>query len=235
VVTDEFRPVGGVSLGMTTFVCIHGAGGRGSYWDLVAAELAPRGHEVVAMDLPCDEEVGLAAQVDAVLDAIGGRRGDIVLVAQSLGGFIAPLVATRIPVDEIVLLAAMVPRPGETGGEWWAATGHAEAVAAQGLPDESPETLFTHDVPLDVLEAAGPPRDQTGTILEEPWPLAAWPDVPTRFLLCRDDRFFPAAWLRDVVVDRLGIEPVEIPGGHCAFLSQPRAVADALVRQPTRR
>lgn len=221
--------------GMTTFVCIHGAGGRGSYWDLVAAELAPRGHEVVAMDLPCEDEVGLDAYVDAVLDAIGDRRGDLVLVAQSLGGFIAPLVATRVPVDEIVLVAAMVPRPGETGGEWWAATGHAEAVAAQGLPDESPETLFTHDVPPDVLEAAGPPRDQAGAMLEEPWPLAAWPDVPTRFLACRDDRFFPSGWLRGIVRDRLGIETTEIPGGHCAFLSQPRALADALVPQPAGR
>lgn len=221
--------------GMTTFVCIHGAGGRGSYWDLVAAELAPRGHEVVAMDLPCEDEVGLDAYVDAVLDAIGDRRGDLVLVAQSLGGFIAPLVATRVPVDEIVLVAAMVPRPGETGGEWWAATGHAEAVAAQGLPDESPETLFTHDVPPDVLEAAGPPRDQAGAMLEEPWPLAAWPDVPTRFLACRDDRFFPSGWLQGIVRDRLGIETTEIPGGHCAFLSQPRAMADALVHQPAGR
>jgi pimeloyl-ACP methyl ester carboxylesterase len=85
-------------------------------------------------------------------------------------------------------------------------------------------------VPPDVLAAASPPRDQTGTILEEPWPLPAWPDVPTRFIVCRDDRFFPRVWLRGVVVDRLGIEPDEIPGSHCAYLSQPRALADALDR-----
>ena len=130
----------------------------------------------------------------------------------------------------MVLVAAMVPRPGESGGAWWANTGHADAVAAEELPDDSPETLFTHDVPAEVLAAAGPPRDQTSTLFEEPWPLAAWPDVPTRFLLCRDDRFFPAAWLRALVQERLGIEPVEIPGGHCAFLSQPRALALALDR-----
>ena len=80
---------------MATFVCIHGAGGRGSYWDLVAAELAPLGHDVVAMDLPCDQEVGLDAYVAAVVDAIGDRRGDLVLVAQSLAGLIAPLVYRR--------------------------------------------------------------------------------------------------------------------------------------------
>jgi pimeloyl-ACP methyl ester carboxylesterase len=69
---------------------------------------------------------------------------------------------------------------------------------------------------------------QTDTLFAEPWPLAAWPDVPTRFLAARDDRFFPVDWLRGVVRDRLGIDTIEIPGGHCAFLSQPRALAGAL-------
>ena len=124
----------------------------------------------------------------------------------------------------------MIPAPGETGGEWWGNTGQAEAVAAQGLPDDRAETLFVHDVPPDVLAAAGPPRDQTGTPMEEVWPLAAWPDVPTRFLLCMDDRFFPPEWMRAIVRDRLGIEPDEVPGGHCAFLSQPKPLAAAILR-----
>lgn len=215
---------------MATFVCIHGAGGHGSDWDLVASELRSRGHDVIAMDLPCEQEVGLDAYAQSVVDAIGDRRGDLVLVAQSLAGFVAPLVCTRVPVDLMVLVAAMVPKPGETGFEWWANTGHDVAVAAQGLPDDRPETLFTHDVPPDVLDSSAPPRDQTATLFEEPWPLHAWPDVPTRFLLCRDDRFFPPEWLRQTVRERLGIEPDEIPGGHCAHLSQPAAVAGALDR-----
>lgn len=220
---------------MATFVCIHGAGGRASYWDLLAEEVTPRGHEVIAMDLPCEEEVGLDAYVDAVVEAIDARQHDLVLVAQSLAGLVAPLVATRVPVEQLVLLAAMVPQPGETGGDWWANTGHTEAYAAQRLPDDSDTTVFTHDVPPDVLAAAGAPRDQTSTLFDEPWPLAAWPDVPTRFIVCRDDRFFPRAWLRGIVQDRLGIEPDEIPGGHCAFLSQPSALADALDRCWTER
>ena len=170
---------------MATFVCIHGAGGRGSSWDLVAAELRAAGHDVVAPDLPCDDDAaGLAEYTDAVVDAIGDRRDDLVVVAQSLGGFTAPLVAERLPVELIVLVTAMIPRPGETGGEWWANTGQAAAVAALHLPDDREETLFTHDVPADVLAAAGPTRGQSGTPMDEVWPLAAWPDVPTRFLLC---------------------------------------------------
>lgn len=215
---------------MTTFALIHGAGGWASYWDLVRAELDRLGHSSIAMDLPCDKPSALGDYTAAVVDAIGDSTDNIVLVAQSLAGFIAPLVTEQIPVDEIVLLAAMVPRPGESGNEWWVNTGHADAVAAQGLPDDSPETVFTHDVPEEILGALPPPRDQTGTLFEEPWPLECWPDVPTRFLLCRDDRFFPRQWLGTIVRDRLGIEPTEIPGGHCAFLSQPTALAAELVR-----
>ncbi|MCU1358900.1 MAG: hydrolase, alpha/beta fold family protein [Ilumatobacteraceae bacterium] len=182
------------------------------------------------MDLPCDQQVGLGAYTDAVVQAIGDRRDDLVLVAQSLGGLIAPLVCQRVPIDLVVLVAAMVPQPGESGGEWWANTGQAAAVLAEGLPDDSAETMFTHDVPPDVLASVLPPRDQTGTLFEETWPLAAWPHVPTEFIVCRDDRFFPADWLRALVRQRLGIEPLEIPGGHCAFLSQPAALAAALVQ-----
>ena len=120
-------------------------------------------------------------------------------MAQSLGGFTGPLVCTRVPVELLVMVTAMIPLPGETGGEWWANTGHAEAVAALGLPDDSPEMLFIHDVPAEVLAAIEPPRDQSGTPMGEPWPLDAWPDVPIRFLLCRDDRFFPPDWMRAIV------------------------------------
>ena len=216
---------------MATFVLIHGAGGRGSYWGLVASEIEAAGHDTIAMDLPCDDpRAGLSEYTDAVVAAIGDRRDDLVLVAQSLGGFTAPLVAERVPVDLIVLVTAMIPRPGETGGEWWGNTGQAEAVAAQGLLDDTAETLFLHDVPHDVLAAVEPPRDQVGTAMEEVWPLDAWPDVPTRFLLCMDDRFFPLEWMRGIVRDRLGLEPDEVPGGHCAFLSQPKPLAAAILR-----
>ena len=130
------------------------------------------------MDLPCEQAVGLSAYASAVVDAIGDRGRDVVLVAQSLAGFVVPLVCTQVPVELMVLVAAMVPRPGESAAEWWANTGHEKAVAAQRLPDDSPATLFTHDVPAEVLASLEPPRLQTSTLFEEPWPLDAWPTCP---------------------------------------------------------
>lgn len=61
-----------------------------------------------------------------------------------------------------------------------------------------------------------------------PWPLDAWPAVPTKFVVCRDDRFLPPDFLRRLATERLGITPDEIDGGHCAALSHPKQLADVL-------
>ena len=207
---------------MATFVLLHGAGSSAWYWHLVEPELQARGHETIAVDLPSDDDAaGLDEYTDTVVDAIGDRD-DVVLVAQSMAGFIAPLVADRIPVRMIVLVAAMVPRPGEAPGDWWANTGHV-------FPDGGPEEVFLHDVAPDVAaESADHVRPQSGTPFERPWPLPSWPDVPTRFLLCRDDRFFPADFQRRVVQERLGITPDEMDGGHLPALSRPKELAARL-------
>lgn len=214
---------------MSTFVLIPGAGSDSWYWHLVEPRLQALGHQTVAVDLPSgDDRAGLVEYTDAVVAAIDahGDRRDLIVVAQSLGGFTGPLVCDRVPVDLLVLLAAMVPSPGEAPGDWWANTGHGEAIqraADEGgwsLDDEA--AVFTHD--LDPELAAGAfehSGDQSGTPMELPWPLDAWPDVPTRFLLCRDDRFFPAEFQRRVVKERLGFEPDEMAGGHMPALAQP--------------
>jgi pimeloyl-ACP methyl ester carboxylesterase len=213
---------------MTTFTVIHGAGDSGANWEPVGAELRARGHEMIAPDLPCeDPAAGLREYTETVVDAIG-ERSEIVLVAHSLGGFTAPLVAARVPVEKIVLIAAMVPRPGETGIEWWANTGHSDEV--QPWPDDERE-LFLQDAPADVAVATlARSRTQTRRVMDEPWPLDAWPDVPTRFLLCREDRCFPAAWLQRVVRDRLRITADEIDGGHMPYVSRPAELAERLIR-----
>ena len=91
--------------------------------------------------------------------------------------------------------------------------------------------MFYHDVPSELAdEALTHDRRQSDTPGREPWPLPAWPEIPTRFVLCRNDRFFPARWLRPVVRDRLGIEPDEIESGHCPALSRPHELAALLER-----
>jgi pimeloyl-ACP methyl ester carboxylesterase len=212
---------------MATYAFIHGGGDVGSCWDLVAAELRGRGHDVMAVDLPCeDESAGLWDYADTVVDAIK-EPAELVVVAHSFGGFTAPLVCTKVPVSLLVLVAAMVPRPGETFMTWGDNTGYDSGGFEEYGHDEI--AIFYHDVdPELAAEAVAKGRGQSEASIQEPWPLDTWPDVPTRYLLCRDDRCFPAEWLRQVVKDRLGIAADEIDGGHCPFLSRPKELAERL-------
>ena len=218
---------------MATYVLIHGAGDA-SYWHRVVPELRALGHDVVAPELPSDDEAGLTGYTDAVVSAIGDRT-DLIVVAQSLGGFTGPLVCDRVPVRLLVMLAAMVPVPGETAGDWWGNTGAEQArlekAEREGRPPEFDlMTTFFHDVPPEIVAEATSreQRAESAAMWTQPWPLDAWPDVPTRFLLCREDRFFPAPFMRRVVRERLGITPDEMDGGHLPALSRPKDLIDRL-------
>jgi pimeloyl-ACP methyl ester carboxylesterase len=213
---------------IATYVLIHGAADSAWSWSFVADALHERGHDAVAVDLPCDDDAaGLSAYADAVIEAIDGRD-DLVLVAHSLGGFTAPLVCARVPARLLVLAAAMVPAPGETADEWWTTSGYMEA--RRGAPSyDGIVEQFLHDAPPDrAAEMLARGRDQSGTPMREPWPLDAWPDVPTRYLLFRDDRFFPAEFARRLARERLGVVADEMDGSHCAYVSRPDELAARL-------
>ena len=206
--------------GVATYVLIPGAGSDGWFWHPVGQRLTALGHDVIAVDPAWGEPTATFAGIaDTVAGQIGEAAADdgaLVVVAQSLGGFIGPLVCDRVDADLLVMVAAMIPRPGESAGEWWANTGFES-------PDPFDEqVVFLHDVPADLATASAEhivaPADH---LFLDPWPLDAWPDVPTRFLLCRDDRFFPPEFLRRVALERLGITADEMSGGHLPFLAQP--------------
>jgi pimeloyl-ACP methyl ester carboxylesterase len=223
---------------VATFILIPGAGGSDWYWHRIVPELKSRGHDAVALSLPAgDEHAGWSEYADTIVRAVG-EHSQVVLVAQSLAGFSAALACDRAQVDLLVLVNAMIPVPGETGEAWWSSTGQRAAqrdyLASIGLTLEEaddPRVLYFHDVPQEVVAEAyrrGEP-DQSMTPMTQPWPLEAWPRVPTRVLVGRDDRLFPAAFQRQIAQQRLGIEADVMSGGHLIALSRPRAVADQLL------
>ncbi|MFJ6567911.1 alpha/beta fold hydrolase [Streptomyces sp. NPDC091292] len=226
---------------MSTYVLIPGAGGVAAFWQPVEDELRRRGRSSLAVDLPGDDPAaGLPEYTDAVVEAVGRAGGDapggLVVVAQSLGGFTAPLVCARLPVSLLVLVNAMIPLPGETPGEWWDSTGQAAAMRANDVRDgRDPDagfdlaTYFLHDMSqAEIDRLMGNNRDESEAAFGSPFTLDAWPDVPTRVITGRDDRFFPADFQRRVARERLGITPDEVPGGHLAPLSHPRELVDQL-------
>ena len=209
---------------MITYVLIHGAGSDSWYWHRVAPLLRERGHDVVTPDLAADDDrAGLAEYTDTVVDAIGDRR-DLVIVAQSLGGFTAPLVCDRVATELLVLVAPMIPAPGEAPADYWTNTRYNDEARDQY---DDTVALFYQDVPSELAaEALTRSRTQSEARMGEASPLRVWPDVPTRVLICRDDRLFPAGFLRRVSRERLGLIPDEIEGGHTPALSRPRELAE---------
>jgi pimeloyl-ACP methyl ester carboxylesterase len=220
---------------MASFVLVPGAGGMAWYWHRVVPLIRAAGHEPIAVELPGDDRhAGLAVYAGIVIRAIA-ERDDVVLVAQSLAGFTAPLVCARTPVRMVVLVNAMIPKPGETAGAWWNATGAVEAreraAASGGYATEfDVETYFLHDAPKEVLHA-GPeqPREEAETVFGEPCRFERWPDVPIHVLAGRDDRFFPIEFQRRVARDRLGKEVDEITGGHLVALSNAEGLTQRLI------
>jgi pimeloyl-ACP methyl ester carboxylesterase len=222
---------------VSTFALVHGAGDGGWYWHLVEPLLRVRGHEVVAPDLPADDDgLTLDDYADAVVSAIG-EATDVVVVGQSFGAFTAPLVAARRPVSALVLVAGLVPAPAEPPDRWWSATGYGEAVRRQAARDggltgsDDPYVAYFHDVPRPLAEEAmSRERAHPSTAAcAQPWPLQSWPDVPTHVVLCTEDRFLPPELLRRLATERLGVAPVEVAAGHCVALSRPARLADLLL------
>jgi pimeloyl-ACP methyl ester carboxylesterase len=200
---------------VATYALIHGAGDSGAAWGRVASELEARGHRAVAPDLPCDDpSAGWEEHAAAVLEAVDGA-GDLRVVGHSLGGFTAALVCSRVEAESMTYVAGMVPAPGETLMEYFANTEAPEA-------PEDPIEAFLADLPREEAEAAlAAARPQVAAATGEPLPIEGRPELPTRYLLCREDRSFPPEWTRGMVRERLDIVPDEIDGAHCPFLSRP--------------
>lgn len=226
-------------------VLVHGAWHDGSCWAPVAERLAERGHDVRVVDLPSEQpEAAVREYAGAVLRAVQplGPDDRVVLVGHSLGGLTVPVVAQTLGpsrVAAIVLVAALVPRPGGS----WQQRARAAMVAGFGRgqvrhddgttswPAEAAPTGLYAGV-ADELAAAGSPtaaleaavaglRRQGWAITREITPLQAWPAVPTVRVICAADRVVDAGWSRSEAGTVPGAEVVELAGGHFPMLTCP--------------
>src|SRR3954469_6685026 len=191
-----------------TYVLVPGAGGEAWYWHLVAPLL----DDAIAVELPTgDPDAGLQEYADAIT-AAAGERERVTLVAQSMGAFSAPM--ADLDVARIILVAPMIPAPGETPGEWWTTSGLPDAGAP---PFDAWETFF-HDVPEDICRQArerGEPK-QADKPFGDSWPLKAWPDVPIRVVAGLHDRLFPFPFMQRLPRPAAGGEAEEVAPPHQA-------------------
>jgi hypothetical protein len=219
-------------------VLIPGAGIDPRVYGATIEAFSDLGQRALAPPLPLhNEDARPSDHADAIVRALPDDA-ELVIVAQSLGAFTGPLVAARVPLAQLILLAPMIPKPQETAGEWWDNTRHGEAIAEilerygpmSAWGRDAIAEVFLHDVDPAVARANERFQGAPGRgMFAEPWPLAKWPDAPTRVLVPSGDRLFPLDFQRRIASERLALEIDEIPGGHLPMLARPRELAQRLV------
>jgi pimeloyl-ACP methyl ester carboxylesterase len=220
---------------MTTFALVHGAWHDGSCWDLLAPLLERRGHRVLAPDLPIsDLDATFEDYAQVVLDALGEGSEPFVVVGHSLGSDTIPLVAVRRPPERLVYLC---PR---LGGFTDRPPGEPRAFLEPGRLPRDHDGLAAWD-PEDATRALYPRLDSAvareraarllpqAAVFRRPYPLAEPPPgVPAAMIYAAADELFDPAWSRWAARELLGVEPVEIAGGHFPMLERPEELAVVL-------
>ena len=234
---------------MATFGLIHGAWHGAWCWTHVAAALQALGHDARAVDLPIDRaDATTSNYARAAAAAFDGSEAPIV-VAHSMAGLVAPLLAEHIALRGLVYLAAVLRRPGKS-----LADDRADGLNRDLSPADFGKALKRDDEGLtywpDAASAAGDLfpdasaevaawafshlRHQKG-YWNDRVPRAGWPAVPAVSIVCAEDRAVTPAWSRRVARDWLGVTPIEFPGAHSPHLTRPQELAallDRLARGP---
>jgi pimeloyl-ACP methyl ester carboxylesterase len=219
--------------GVATFCLIHGNWHDGSCWNALADPLRLLGHEAIAPDLPYDDPAATHEErARPAIAALAGIDDPVVIVGHSIGSAAAVLVAAaRTPS----LLVYLCPRFGS-----FPVPAEAPPVFREGFPfpavDAEGRMVWEPDAAIAAMYPRVPratarqlaSRLQPAAAAVGDYPLEAHPDVPTALIYTADDEFFTPEWQCYVARDLLGIEPIEIPGGHFPMVEDPAGLARLL-------
>lgn len=225
---------------MSVFCLVHGHWHGAWCWQRLIGELESRGHQAVAMDLPCETlDAGCARNAEVVAASLAGRGDDVLLVGHSAGGLTIPIVAGTVPVRRLVFIAALLPDVGSSLAQQFA--GDPGIIDPEFAFIDDGDGLCSIDAKLapgffyndctedDAAWATARLRRQTMTTITETSPLTSWPDTPRTYIVTGRDRVIAPAWQRRAARERLGAELIDFPdSGHSPFLSRPAELAAVL-------
>jgi pimeloyl-ACP methyl ester carboxylesterase len=221
---------------MGLFCLVHGSTQTAEGWSLLVRELDKRGHRTVCTSLPNDPDASGTQYATVIANSLAHTKEAPIVVAHSASGLFLPLVAEQCPVSRLVFLAAIIPQVGRSFLEqirdnpdmlWpdWIGkdpTKDHETAVHFLFHDCSPEITKWALTTLRLMYAR--------RALAEIFPLERWPELPSSYILCREDRTVRPEWLRRAAWERLGINAIELPGGHCPHVSRPEDLAEVLAR-----
>jgi pimeloyl-ACP methyl ester carboxylesterase len=222
---------------MTTFCLLHSSGQGPGGWKLLSEQLQDRGHEVLAPAFRVGEtDKGAAWHARTLVEQLrqtGRQPSELVCVAHSAGGMFLPVLASIWPPRRMIFLAALVPRPGLSIIDQFRADPsmfNPAWVGKDPMNDDVAIEFVYHDCPRNRIEWVLSTRQDfyAKRAMEEPCPLTAWPPIPSAYIVCGDDRTISPTWQRKAAREWLGVEPFELPGGHCPHVSRPEALTAVL-------
>jgi pimeloyl-ACP methyl ester carboxylesterase len=218
-----------------SIVLVHGAWANGSSWGAVVPLLQQHGLHVVAVHNPASSFEADVANTRRVID---DQKGNVILVGHSYGGAVITEAGNSDKVKALVYVAAFAPAVGQSVNAIvgsapqppaWQGEIHADAQgwltwSADGMakyfaPDISPEAsalLAAVQAPL----FSGAFDGQVTT--------AAYASRPSWYLVADNDQIIPPQ-LQQIFADSMRATTSHVAASHLAMLSQPQAVADAIL------
>ena len=217
------------------FCLMHGQWHDGSCWEHVVECLRARGHDAVAPNMPFDDpHADYEARARPALRALDGVNDPVVVVGHSIASAEAALVAARA---HPALIVHLCPRFGtfatppdapdifQTGFPFPPKDADGRSVWATEAAIATMYPRLAHKTRRRLAERLRPGASAVGD-----YPLAQHPNLPTALIYATDDEFFTPDWERFIARELLGVEPIEIPGGHFPMMENPKGLAELLDR-----
>ena len=218
----------------TNVVLVHGAFADGSGWSRVIPLLEARGLHVVAVQNPLSSLADDAAATKRVIEQ---QKGPVVLVGHSWAGVVISEAGNDEKVKSLVYVAAFAPDNDQsiadiTQGQPdapWASELRKDSAGYLTLSDKAIREDFAPDLP--------PVQQRIVAATQGPWfsgalsqkvTQAAWHDKPSYFVVTARDRMIAPA-LQESMAKHIGAKVTRVNGSHVSMLSQPKAVADAII------
>jgi pimeloyl-ACP methyl ester carboxylesterase len=215
-------------------VLVHGAFADGSSWDKVIPLLEARGLHVVSVQNPLSSLADDAAATQRVIDQ---QQGPVVLVGHSWGGVVITQAGNDDKVKALVYVAAFAPDAGQSINDMlkgqpapaWASELRKDSAGYLTLSTDAVVHDFAQDLPVAqarVVAATQGPWFAGCT--DDKVTTAAWHTKPSWFVVAKQDRMIdPRA--EAAMASQIGATTTSIDASHVAMLSQPRAVAAAII------
>lgn len=221
-------------------VLVHGTTQSPTGFDPLIAALDQRGYRGLAPQLHPSPTGTAATHADQLADQLPPDLHRPAVLAHSAAGLLLPVLARRLDAVAQIWLAAAIP--DYQGGRSLItelradpeAVFNSEWLGIDPTRDPAMAVYFLFHDTVDHTDLAAlrhglatlAATDLSGVYAETPTEDPA--RLRSTYLLPRGDRTLRPDWMVRAARDRLGVDPIELDGGHNLYTASPEHVADAI-------